>query len=259
MNEINWTIFSRDRSCQLELLLRSTKEYYKEYNTTKINVLYTYSTEFFKAGYDKLIEEYPEINFLKETNFKSDLISLINQKYKYTIFFVDDQLFKEPFSLEELPSDFDDIACVSLRLHPRLDYCYTMNTHMKPTYKTIWEWKNCLCDYGYVMSLDSHVFLTTEIYSKIFSLHYSNPNSLEGILACYPINKPCMMCYDKSKTINNPCNKVQTNNPNRHGNISEEYLNQEYLNNNIIELDIFRGIDNESCHKDMPIKLKKKL
>jgi hypothetical protein len=258
MNKINWILFSRDRACQLELLLRSTKEYFKEYKSTKISVLYTYSNCFFKQGYNKVIDEYPEINFVKENNFKSDLVKLIDDENKYTIFFVDDQVFKEPFSMNEIPLLTDDIACISLRLHPRLNYCYTMNIQMTPTNSTKWLWKNFNGDNNYVMSLDSHIFLTTDIKPYLVNLQYKNPNSLEGILACYPINKPYMICFEKSKTINNPCNKVQTNNPNKHGNVSAEYINQEFLNGKVIDLEPFRGLENESCHKEMPIIFKQK-
>ena len=62
---INFTIFSKDRSCQLSLLLSSMKEFIKEFETLKINVLYTYSNDFFKQGYDKLIPIYNNINFIK--------------------------------------------------------------------------------------------------------------------------------------------------------------------------------------------------
>jgi len=254
---INYVIFSRDRSCQLELLLRSTKEYFKEYNSTKINVLYTYSNEIFKQGYDKVINEYPEINFVKENNFKSDFLKLVDDKNKYSIFFVDDQVFKEPFSLTEISNDFDDkTACISLRLHPRLTYCYTANIYMKqPKMNNFkFDWTKETGDFGYPMSVDSHIYLTKDIKPYLVNLQYKNPNSLEGTLAMYPLQKPYMICFEYSKTLNNPCNKVQTNNPNRHGNISAEYLNQQYLDNKIIDLDMFRGIDNESCHKEMPIK-----
>lgn len=254
MSNINWCLFSKDRSCQLELLLRSTKEYFNEYNDTKINVLYTYTNESFKQGYDKVIVKYPEINFIKENNFKNDLIKLVDDKNKYSIFFVDDQVFKESFTLNDIPDFCNETSCVSLRLHPRLNYCYTMNIPMKPTNKTKWDWTKETGDNGYSMSVDSHIYLTFDIKPYLINLNYTNPNSLEGLMACYPLKKKYMVCFENSKTFNNPINKVQTNNPNKHGNISAEYLNQEFLNGNIIDLEPFRGLDNESCHKEMPIK-----
>lgn len=261
MSNINYVLFSRDRSCQLELLLRSTKEYFKEYYDTKINVLYTFSNDSFKEGYDKVKLEYPEINFIKETSFKKDVISLVDINNKYTIFFVDDQVFKETFEMSEIINfeKNEQILCISLRLHPKLTYCYAANTPMRPLKNKIFEWKNETGDFNYPMSVDSHIYLTSDIYPYIQNLNYNNPNQFEATLAMYPIDKPYMMCFDKSKTFNNPCNKVQTNNPNKHGNVTAEYLNQEFLNGNIIDLDPFRGLNNESCHKEMPIKFIKEL
>ncbi len=261
MSKINWCLFSKDRATQLELLLRSTKEYFKEYYDTKINVLYTYSNDSFKEGYDKVKLEYPEINFIKERNFKKDVISLVDINNKYTIFFVDDQVFKETFEMFEIINfeKNEHILCVSLRLHPNMTYCYTANVQMTPIKNNVWSWRGLPGDYGYPMSLDSHVFLTQDILPYLINVDYKNPNSLESIISSYPINKTLMMCFDKSKTFNNPCNKVQTNNPNKHGNITAEYLNQEFLNGSIIDLTPFRGLNNESCHKEMPIKMIKKL
>jgi hypothetical protein len=233
------------------------KEFVKEFDTLKINILYTYSNDFFKQGYDKLIPLYKNVNFIKENNFKEDLLKIMDENNKYSIFFVDDQVFKEPFSLTEIQNFTNELLCISLRLHPRLIYCYAASIPMRPITNTYFEWRKETGDFNYPMSLDSHIFLTSDIYPLLQKLNYINPNSLESVLAVNPINKPYMMCFDKSKTINNPCNKVQTNNPNKHGNITAEYLNQEYLKGYEIDLEIFKYMDNESCHKEIPVKLKK--
>lgn len=256
---MNIIVFSKDRACQLELFLRSMSEYFREFNSFKINILYTYSNEFFKNGYDKLINKYyTNINWIKENNFKNDLLSVINKNEKYTIFFVDDIIWKNYFSIKDeefkIFEQDERILTLSLRLHPNLTYCYTMNIPLTPTKSKIWKWRGLAGDYGYPMSLDGHFFRTTEIINLLNILEYKNPNQLEALLAINPINKPLMLCYDKSIIFNNPINKVQTNNPNRHGNITAEYLNQEFLKGFIIDLEKFRHIDNESCHKEIPIK-----
>ena len=53
---LNIIVFSRDRACQLELFIRSMKFYFKEFYQYNINVLYTYSNNKFKEGYEKLFK-----------------------------------------------------------------------------------------------------------------------------------------------------------------------------------------------------------
>lgn len=265
MNNLNCIIFSRDRSCQLELLLRSMKLYFKEFSESIINVLYTYSDDSFKVGYDKLftIHNDSNIKYIKETvDFKNHVLLLLNPDNLYTIFFVDDIIWKEPFSLNcddfKLFENNENILTYSLRLHPNLTYCYTANVIMNPTKSKLFTWHNLLGDYGYPMSLDGHFFRTEDIMNLLINLSYNNPNQLEGKMAMKPLHKPLMLCSEKSIIFNNPCNKVQTNNPNRYGNISAEYLNEEFLKDYIIDLEPFKHLNNESCHKETSIMLIKK-
>ena len=258
---INFIIFSKDRAMQLELFLRSMKYFFVEFNEYKINILYKYTNEQFKEGYNKLIEDYSSINFVLEKDFKKDLLSLIKNN-KYTIFFVDDIIWKEPFSLNcddfKIFENNENILTYSLRLHPNLTYCYAANVIMKPIKSKLFAWYNLPGDYGYPMSLDGHFFRTEDIMNLLINLSYNNPNQLEGKMAMKPLHKHLMLCSEKSIIFNNPCNKVQTNNPNRYGNISAEYLNGEFLKDYIIDLEPFKHLNNESCHKEISITLIKK-
>ncbi|MCK9445479.1 hypothetical protein M0Q50_01130 [bacterium] len=257
---INIIGFSKDRAAQLDLFIRSFEYYSKE--KYDIKIIYTYSNDEFKKGYDKLINYYIDIDFIKEQDFKNDVLKNIDLKKKYTSFFVDDIIFKNKFSINDnefkIFENDKSILCLSLRLHPRLNYCYAANSPMKPSNKTLFEWEYESGDNNYPMSVDMNIFRTEEIYPLLYSLNYNNPNSLEMYLSMNPINKPKMICYDKSIIINNPCNKVQTNNPNKHGDIDAKYINDRYLDGYIIDLEEYKGIDNESCHKELPIKFIKK-
>ena len=65
-----------------------------------------------------------------------------------------------------------------------------------------------------------------------------------------------MICYQKSIIINNPCNIVQNNNPNKHGNENIDELNDKYLDDYIIDMKDFDNINNISCHQEIKINLK---
>jgi len=256
---MNIVVFSKNRAPQLELFLRSMKRFFNEYHYFKINVLYLHTSEVFKKGYDKVISQYPEVNFVLEKSFKKDLVALMDDTHDYSIFFVDDIVWKNNFTVRcneftEFEND-KNILTFSLRLHPNMNYCYAASTHMQPLSNNVWNWNGLRGDFGYPMSVDAHFFRTEEIIGLIKRLQYTNPNQFEAIMAAYPINKPKMICCEESIVFNNPCNKVQTNNPNKHGNISADYLNQEFLNDFIIDLEPFVGLNNQSCHQEMPVKL----
>jgi len=257
---MNFIIFSKDRGCQLELLLRSIKKYFKEWKEYSINVLYTYSNDDFGKGYDITKKLHPEFNYKFEENFKIDLLSLIDENKKYTIFFVDDIVFKEKFSIDDdkvkLFDKDDNILCLSLRLHPNLTYCYPARVRMiKPPLDEYnrFKWIGKSGDYGYPMSLDGHLFRTSDIIDKFKKFNYYNPNTLESSLAMSPIRKPLMLMYDKSIIINNPANKVQNFNNNVYGNISAKFINDQYLNGKKISLKSYDGVDNISCHQEIDI------
>ena len=164
-------------------------------------------------------------------------------------FFVDDIVFKNPFTLDckqfNLFKLNDEILTLSLRLHPYLTYCYSARVRMNsPNFDSnlLFKWYGLAGDYGYPMSLDGHFFRTKEIAAISKVLTFNNPNSFESILSSYPINRLKMICFEESIIVNNPINKVQNFNNNFHGNISAQFLNEKFLEGNIIDLEDFKGI-----------------
>jgi len=256
---MNITIFSKDRACQLELLLRSMKKYFKECNQFRISILYTYSNENFRRGYELTKQKHPEFNYIKEESFKNNLLSVIDENKKYTTFFVDDNIFKEPFSIED--NEFkllenDSVVCLSLRLHPNLTYCYPAKIQQrKPELidECILPWVGKEGDFGYPMSVDGHIVRTSDIIDMLRLNGYSNPNSLEGGLAANPIRKPFMVMYQKSIIMNNPVNKVQNFNNNVFGDVSQEFINEQYLDGKIISMSNIDGFENISCHQEIEV------
>lgn len=268
-DSMNIVIFSKDRAAQLELFLRSMKKFFPEWSKySDIHILYTYSTEAFGAAYTKTIALHPEMHYAFENQgmFKMDTLNLIDKKRFFTMFFVDDNIFKNHFTLQcEEVKDFvirEDIACVSLRLCPRINYCYTMNVMMTPPKfleerHYVWKWYGASPgDWSYPMSLDGHLFKTEEILPLITLLNYSNPNTMEGALANSPFNIPHMICFNDSKIFNVPANKVQSVNNNRHGNVSAQDINEKFLySNSKLSLDKILNNpltrNNTSCHQDI--------
>lgn len=258
----NVIIFSKDRACQLELLLRSFAKYVESPHLYTINVLYTYSNGEFRKGYDKLMKATPpNVKFKKEQNFKQNLLSIFGDG-KYTIFLVDDMVFKNPVNFYDKQMDiFNEdhmILCRSLRLQKGLTYCYPSGEPMfDPPFgeNNVYEWYGQSGDYGYPLSVDGHIFRSEDIYPFVKNCEYKNPNSMEGAWQHQYTNRTKMICYDKSVVVNNPVNKVQTVNGNKHGEVPAEFLNDEYLQGKTIDLTAFDGIENKSCHQEIEINL----
>jgi len=258
---VNIIVFSKDRAAQLDLFLRSFYKYVKNAEKYQIKILYTFTNDKFKKGYDILINKnINNVTFRLEKDFKKDLIDLIHL-LKHTVFFVDDNIFIRDFSFYDSQQDIfendKNILCRSLRLNYYLDYCYPARSAIRSTPKFdsdgVFYWKNCECDYGYPMSLDGHIFRTKEILPLLKDLNYRNPNSLEGQFAIHPLDLPEMICYKDSKIVNIPVNRVQTNNFNHCGCISAENLNERFCSGGEIDLSRFDGVKNRSCHVEMEI------
>lgn len=239
------------------------KKYFPEYSKFEVKILYTYSSDEFLRGYEIVKKRFSDFHFVKEKSFKDDMLSLVSKENIYTVFFVDDNVFKEPFTLGDkqfrIFSSTNEIACLSLRLHPNLTYCYTRETQIvcpSVSANNIFNWREKGGYFGYPMSLDGHIFYTKDIYEKLTEHIYHNPNMLENRIASDPINKDLIIMYDESKIFNIPMNKVQNYNNNVHGDFSAEYMNEQFLNGKIISLEEIDGFKNISCHQEIDIVFK---
>lgn len=225
-------IFSKNRACQLELLLRSL--------SIRATVLYTYDPKF-KTGYDKLISIYPRVKFVKETNFQAQLIELIQQGAPYTLFLVDDDVMIRGFTAE--CPEFDQfkhkskIICLSLRLSP--DYHFRGLPQIIDG-KMAWQpfargsktFNYRLRDWGCPMAIGAHLFRRKDILPTIKrAKEIKTPNFLEIILSANPPNRPLMMCFDKSKFVNVEANQVQTDFHSHPSGPSPESLEKKFLDN----------------------------
>jgi len=219
-------IFSKNRACQLELLLRSL--------TIPATVLYTYDSKF-KAGYEKLIKMYPKINFIKQTDFKSQLVKFVKSS-PYILFLTDDDVIIEPFS-----EDCSELT--EFKNNPKI-LSLSLGLSSKVAGKK-WEWKKYRGNYrlrmwGYPMSIDSCIFRKEDILPTILTCDIKNPNYLETFLNLNIPDRPLMMCFDTPRIINNSVNQVQKDFPAHTIGISLEELERKFLNGERLSLDDIR-------------------
>lgn len=267
MTQLNVIIFSKDRACQLDLLLRSIQEFVLDTEVIHFSILYKSSAASYNQGYDKVKQAFPTFQFVDETkgpgDFKSQLLALIDPAIPLSMFLVDDDLFKAAFSLADAPvstfQDHPEILCLSLRLGKHIDYCYMLDIHTPaPRFAPggMWTWQGQPGDWGYPMSLDGHIFRTHEIEPLLRQLAYENPNRLEARLAAHPLAQAKMNCYPESRILNLPINKVQQVFKNRSGTVDVALLNERYVKDGLrIQLSPLRGVLNRAPHQEYPIEL----
>ncbi len=266
---MNVLIFSKDRACQLELLLRSIKENFEEVVNENVYILYKYSNDQFKVGYDKLKEMY-DYNWVLETNFKEDVLNIANSfKCEYCVAFVDDEIVINDFSIDDsitLLNSNKNIHCISLRMHPTINYTYTSNTDSPPpNLDTIgncisWNWKTYLnttqktyADWSYPAAINSHIYSTVFFQNILKEIgDFNAPNSLEnGLFHKRNLFRENIICFEKPKTICIVNNITQIECENRTGSKDEfslESLNTKFLDGFRIKSENLYGIECNQVH-----------
>lgn len=260
---MNIVIFSKNRAMQLDALLRSLKKNFAQYDSSLVSVIWK-GDKGFKGGYTKIKNKFPEVNMIHEDNFKQQTVGCIDEEQQFTMFLVDDIIFKLPFSEHDSPFQSMMVTSylwsLSLRLDHTINYCYAINSSqevpksMTPDY-SVWDWTTAQGDWNYPMSLDGNVYHTWQIKKVIRSLEFSNPNELESKMDTYAktgVGVPSrLICYyDKSRLLNVPANRVQDNFQNRFENSwSAEELNKKFYHENmIIDISEVSSVKNTSCH-----------
>jgi hypothetical protein len=273
----NHIVFSKDRAMQLELFLNS---FYKNMNLIdpNINVLYTSSNELYENGYTRLKLLYPNVKFIKESKFKTDLLNIIyqNMNCKHIVFFTDDDIIYRSINIYEgyIENIFSTIKCTtfSLRLGLNTTYCYTMNQPNKLSEYRIfehmydiklddiiidWDIKNSTNDYAYPLSVDGHYFLSTYIMNLAKNLDYSNPNTFEAILSLQSKLDMKIASFKTSALVNNPINKVQNVFQNVAGikyGMPEQVLNEAFLDGMKVDLENLDFSEIKSPHQEIKLK-----
>lgn len=267
-------ILSKDRPAQLHLCLESI---IKNHNGLfdNLSVLYTYSTPRFKEGYDLVIKEFPGVTFIDQMNYYEDIKSLVDVSFPFTSFFTDDDIMygAVPVSSKDIRHAFDEndaIGCLSLRLglNTTIQDPFIQSETQAPSSgfhfiygnKFIaWNCRDCppYMNFGYPMSVDGHLFRTTELDRVISQCKFTNPNQQEiAMSGKSDMINPFMISFPKSVVINTPINRVQSTCMNRAGETcgqTPEDMNENYCGGFILDLDSIKGIDIVGCHQEIDI------
>jgi hypothetical protein len=259
---LNFTIFSKNRACQLELLLRSIETFVDAWRTMTISILYTASDERFAAGYERTEAAHPDFRYVREVDegFKRQTMATLDPDLRLSGFLVDDDVFKAPFAAESPECDYlrnrAEVTFVSLRLGPEIKRSYTLaQVTGRPSFWPLrvrtWSWRRARGDWGYPMSLDGHLFRTTELLGRLETLSFASPNTLEGELARQPLNGTKGVCFDRARLVNVPANRVQEEIANRSADVAPAVINDRFLDGERIALEPFVGLRNDAPHYEL--------
>jgi|GEM_PF-1561645 len=263
-------IFSKDRAMQLDATLRSFQSHCKDPEIIRLKVLYTTSSSVHQSQYNFLTKEYPSVDFVRENNFKNNLLSLL-PFYKYVLFLVDDNIFVRDFSLSDIMQSVEQnpqSLGFSLRLGRNTSYCYPLNKEQCiPDFQTVshkvlkYNWATAECDFGYPLEVSSSVYRLKDILPFIASLQFSNPNTLEAMMdnnrTSFQNEKPFLQCYEQSVTFCAPANIVQSSWSNRASNKAEYSVdNLAGLFEEGLRIDVgsFNDFMPNACHQEVQLK-----
>ena len=272
---IDCLVFSKDRACQLELLLRSINENFTEIKSST-RVLYRATNEFFKKGYDLVKSKFNNFHYFEETNFIENTRDIVRGfENPLCLFLVDDEIVINSFEvspyLNILTKNSDKVHCISLRMHPRVNYTYTWKLDsFPPKFLNIqsnqsnllqnvkaWKWRiiDVRTDWGFPSCINSHIYLTDFYKTYIENLPFNSPNNFEIVFHFQRNNfKDLMFCFEKPKTLaiaNNVTQEGFSFNSNN-SEFSIESLNKKLLDGYIIEEKTFYGMEKNMATFDFP-------
>ena len=275
---INALIVSKDRACQLRLLLESIKLNADNF-FNQILIIYKGSNFLYEEGYRKLQSEQilPNLAWQQEQDFVPDFKNAINGCGSHFICgIVDDCVFYKriPITWQDVESTFeDDVFCFSFRLglnttlqyYMKPDGRYHLEDYGENAYFVKWNWKNwdSTLNYGYPISLDGHVFRTKQLAELTNKYPFDYLRQWEGVIAGKSrkdVPEENMVACKQNCLFSIATNCVQDP-PLGAGLMypyTEEYLNNKYLNDEVIDLNgLEYGFQNVNwCHTEMPFKFR---
>lgn len=264
ISKIDMIVWSKNRACQLDLLLRSTKDHFK--NIGKIFILWKADSDEYLGGYKKLMRKDHGLNmsFMNERNFEDDIqTALCRSRSEYILGNSDDNVF-----IRKIDFDFDfpdKVIAFSLRLGKSINYCLPANLGLdlpvfilENTKILYWNWTKSdeRGGWGYPHPVDSHIYEKQYWLELLYKGKFNNPREMEDYMNNHrDLTRPFMMSFTESHLISISANETGQGSNLINAGISLDELNKKFLDNYIISTENIYGIDVNSCHILLDYKL----
>lgn len=261
-------IFSKDRALLLRATLESFRDNFMDHlEFVDTYVIYKCSNEVYEKQYAQLKEEFPFVNFIKESSLILHVRSLLS-RYKYVFFQVDDNIVNNVCFVEDALKCLETpkVLGFSYRLGKNITYCYMADCPQRlPSFNSCWSpqiqiyiWKEEEHDFGYPLELSSTIYRSEDILQ--YAAGDITVNSFENTLNSHKFdfakNRPFLCCYDFSRMFSLPSNNVANTPGNRVGTLryyTEEELASIFDAGKRIKVENFYGIRTTSPHQEFPI------
>lgn len=277
-DQIAGIVFSMDRAMQLHALLGSYRD--QVMNAPRLTVIYRVTSPGHAEAYNAVFQEFEDIIELavqQETreSFRGLVLEALNKANAKNIFFlVDDNLFSESVDIREFASHASTYCVPTLRHGENLSKSYVvqkpqrrpdlfsfqheeMKREVLPTDLLAWCWNCGELDWAYPLSVDGHILQRDEVIAMAHAIEFNSPNTFEGNLQVFKamFEWRTGLCYKKSRLVNIPYNRVQSDIENIHGEVHQDYMLEKWNEGYRIHRSAYYGVINESAHQEMPLKL----
>lgn len=194
---IDALVFSKDRACQLDLLLRSIDRYASSIYGS-LSVLYTASSAEFMRGYAVCFAEHARAKFVLEHDFEAQTRKWLTLANGPVSFLVDDDVFYRDASLPE-----------------RLPWSYRGG------------------DYDYPFSVDGNVYERDDAILALHDITFRNPTQLEAAAHALSARLPFRTVHHgRPCLVGVPANRVSASSNMPHMGYDVRELNDAYLRGN---------------------------
>jgi hypothetical protein len=261
-------IFSKDRACQLDSLLRSLRDNFRGQHSG-ITVLYKATAPAYANGYEKLkqFSGNDTISWQQEKSFQNDAARILNglDPDSLVMFLVDDDSMFRPCVLDEILDAFtDEHLFISLRVS-RAYKADTPPKFLRTDTFLEWKWnfsKRRWVTWNYPFSIDGNIFHAKHIQKIISKIIFEAPNSFEGRMHAFRHHwwvkriKKALTPLEPA-VFNNPLNKVQVESDTWHGDVSAASLNEAFLSGMRINNAALYSARPDATHYSVAVSLEK--
>jgi hypothetical protein len=265
-------VFSKDRAMQLQAGIESFLLQCRDADALCLIVLFKASDAAHQRQYAVLARRFPQVRFIPETDFRSQVLQILNT-CRHILFLVDDNLFVREFRLETILESLrqnGDAVGFSLRLGRNIHRCYMRDVPpAQPVFNPAapgivkFSWPGAPHDFGYPLEVSSSLYRTAELVPLLEQLPFANPNTLEGMMAAnaqlYAAARPALLCFEQSVAFCNPINIVQTTCHNRAGSNPQhtaQHLAGLFDQGASIDVSRYVGFVPVSCHQEVELPIR---
>ncbi len=254
--EISIIVFSKGRPLQMHAYLESLLKF-SDAKQEVIRVLYC-ETE--RIRYEKLMQNFPKVQWIKERKFETDLKELIANAGKYIMFGCDDVVFTKKFSLTQ--------AARYLQEHSQVfGYSMRLGENIKPVPANLsedtavleWKWDCENQHYNYPWELDCTLYRSEDVSRMLEEEEYTikNPNYFEAMITpdnrSRRITRPNMACNKKlGCAVVITVNRVQETHQNGYDDsmLTDIYSLDRLYNDedNTLDIEKISSMDNSVIH-----------